>query len=134
MYVYYLLIVNIAEVGSTKNKGVSHSKSRGMLENDKENYQYFTNKRKVTNDRDVKVRSNKLSKNYDSNFTDMEKLNALEHKLNDHDLEDALKSDSGSEILSYKPDELDNIQTDGDGQFCSHSENQSPNQADYSVI
>jgi hypothetical protein len=98
MYVYFLLTFDIAEVGSTKNKRVSHSKSRGVLENDKENYQYFTNKRKVTNDRDVKSRSNKLCKNYDSNFSDMEKLNALEHKLDDHDLEDALKSDSGSEI------------------------------------
>ncbi|CAI2386827.1 unnamed protein product [Moneuplotes crassus] len=71
-------------------------------------------------------------KSIDSNFSDLERLNALEKHLNDQNgLDEALRSETESQDISYRQSDIENFTSEIDPQYLLQSENQSPNQESY---
>ena len=123
----------------TSPKKKSKSKTKGLLDySENENYATYYKKnfnnepRKVLSKRPLQGDSmqNQLKlRVVDGNFSEIDKLNALEEKLNEKNgLEEALKSETDGDYLSYPQSENENINSEMEAQFYGQSENQSPNQ------
>lgn len=68
----------------------------------------------------------------ESDFTEMDKLNDLEAKLNNkNSLDEALEHDTESDAMSYDQSDNDHFHSEIDPQYYGRSENQSPNQESY---
>jgi len=127
---------------STKKENLNRNKSRGVLEyTESQNFKTYY-KKNFNNATQEVLSQRKENRNptqkglkfkvHDSNFSEIDKLNALEQRLNDQNvLDEALNADSESEIMSYRQSEFENINNEIDPQYFGQSENQSPNQESY---
>ncbi len=73
-------------------------------------------------------------KNYNTNFSEFERLNAMEQHLDSPgELDEALRTESESDAVSYRQSEMEVISGEMDPQYLHQSENQSPNQEHYQI-
>lgn len=69
--------------------------------------------------------------NYGSNYSEIDKLNDLERKLDQRQNFVIASHDDSDDMMSYNESETENVRSETKYNFYSHSENQSPNQESY---
>jgi len=127
-----------ANIQSSRNQNSSHHNSNGSFNNHRnENLdRYLVEKtntfhRKPLSKKAIEseqIMDNIKISNYDSNFSEMNKLNKLEQQLNGKDaFED---NDSESEMFSYHPPDID-VSSQADSTAYVANENLSPNEETY---